>query len=99
MASCSPAYVVLLAATTFAAARAQTAPYYPPAGAWEHRAPEQQGMDGAKLQEAIAFAKEKEVRAPRDREAPHYQPFAREPFGNAVGPMKTRGDPSGVIVR
>ena len=57
------------------------------------------GMDGAKLQEAIAFAKEKEARAPRDLEAAHYQTFGREPFGNAVGPMKTRGDASGLIVR
>ena len=89
------ACVVLLAST----ALAQQVPYYPPAGAWEHRTPEQVGMDGAKLRDAIAFAKEKEVKAPRDLEAAHYQTFGREPFGNAVGPMKTRGDQTGLIVR
>jgi len=75
------------------------ATYVPPAGAWEHRTPEQLGMDGARLQEAIAFAKANEAKAPRDLEAAHYQTFGREPFGNAVGPMKARGEPSGLIVR
>ena len=56
-------------------------------------------MDVARLQDAIAFAKEKETKAPRDLEAAHYQTFGREPFGNAVGPMKARGEPSGLIVR
>ena len=71
----------------------------PPSPAWEHRTPEQVGMDGAKLQEAIAFAKEHEVKASRDLEAVHYQTFGREPFGSAVGPIKPRGEMSGVIVR
>jgi len=71
----------------------------PPSPAWEHRTPEQVGMDGAKLHEAIAFAKEHEVKASRDLEAVHYQTFGREPFGSAVGPIKPRGEMSGVIVR
>ena len=56
-------------------------------------------MDGAKLQDAIAFAKQSEVRAPRDLEQAHYQTFGREPFGDAVGPFRPRGEASGVIVR
>ena len=81
-----------------AAAQGPT-PYVPPPGAWERRTPEQMGMDGPRLQEAIAFAKSSEVKAPRDLEAAHYQTFGREPFGNAVGPMKPRGEPTGIIVR
>jgi CubicO group peptidase (beta-lactamase class C family) len=80
------------------AQRAGTVPYVPGA-TWERRAPEQVGMDAAKIQEAIAFAKERESRAARDLEEAHYQTFGREPFGNAVGPFKPRGEPSGVIVR
>ncbi|HEU4994731.1 MAG TPA: serine hydrolase [Gemmatimonadaceae bacterium] len=85
-------------ALAHAGAQAAT-PYVPPPGSWERRTPEQMGMDGAKLQEAIAFAKEREVKVPRDLEAAHYQTFGREPFGNAVGPMKSRGEPTGIIVR
>jgi CubicO group peptidase (beta-lactamase class C family) len=81
------------------AAAQGAANYVPTADAWERRRPEQVGMDSAKLQEAIAFAKERESRASRDLEAAHYQTFGREPFGNVVGPMKARGEPSGVIVR
>lgn len=66
---------------------------------WERRTPDQVGMDAAKLQEAVAFAKERESRASRDLEEAHYMSFGREPFGSAVGPFKSRGDPSGVIVR
>lgn len=76
-----------------------TTHYFPTASTWERRTPELVGMDAAKVQDAIAFAKQSEVKAPRDLEAAHYQTFGREPFGNAVGPMKARGEPSGIIVR
>ena len=88
--------LVLLAA---AAEAQQAPPYVPSPGAWEHRTPEQVGMDGSKLQDAITFAKEHEVKASRDLEAVHYQTFGLEPFGSAVGPIKPRGEMSGVIVR
>jgi CubicO group peptidase (beta-lactamase class C family) len=89
---------VCIAMNTAAAQRAAT-PYVPTAAAWDRRAPEQVGMDGAKVQEAIAFAKERASEAPRDLEEAHYRSFGREPFGGAVGPFKPRGEPSGVIVR
>src|SRR3954470_1318197 len=83
--------VVLCIAT---GARAQNAPpYVPTAVVWERRTPEQVGMDAAKIQDAIAFARQSEVKAPRALETAHYQTFGREPFGNAVGPMKARGEP------
>jgi CubicO group peptidase (beta-lactamase class C family) len=57
-------------------------------------------MDAQKLQEAIAFAKANETKAPRDLEVNHYTgSTAREPYGQAIGPFKTRGDLTGVIVR
>lgn len=72
---------------------------YVPGATWEMRRPAQVGMDSAGVAQAVQFAKERESRAPRDLEEAHYQSFGREPFGNAVGPFKPRGDPSGVIVR
>ena len=74
--------------------------YYPETGAsWKTKPPEQVGMNGARLKEAIAFAVENESKAPRNLELAHYQSFGREPFGEGVGPFKERGDPTGVIVR
>src|SRR5688500_5962640 len=82
------------------AQRSASAAYVPPANAWERRAPAQVGMDAAKLDSAIAFAKANETRASRDLEANHYQTFGRqEPFANLIGPVKPRGDMTGVIVR
>ena len=72
--------------------------YYPGAE-WERRTPQQVGIDPAKLQEAIAFAQASESKAPRNLELAHYQTFGREPFGQAVGPFKERGDPTGIVIR
>lgn len=74
--------------------------YYPGAGDdWERRAPRQVGMDSARLAEAIAFARAKESKTPRNLELAHYQSFGREPFGEGVGPFKERGDPTGIVLR
>jgi hypothetical protein len=47
------------------------------------------------LTEAIDFAVANETRAPRDLVMGHYETFGREPFGEAIGPIKDRGDPTG----
>ncbi|MDQ6788449.1 MAG: beta-lactamase family protein [Acidobacteriota bacterium] len=73
--------------------------YYPTASDWERRAPEQAGMDAAKLKEAIDFAVQNESKLPKNLELAHYQTFGREPFGEAVAPFKERGDPTGIILR
>jgi len=80
------------------AAAAQKA-YFPAAGDWERRAPAEVGMDAARLEAAVDFAIESETDAPRDLELNHYMSFGREPFGDAIGPFKERGDPAGVIIR
>lgn len=78
---------------------AVSAPYVPPAGAWERRSPSSVGMDSVKLAAAVAYAIEKESKTPRDLELNHYQTFGREPFGAAIGPLAPRGGATGVIVR
>jgi CubicO group peptidase (beta-lactamase class C family) len=88
-----------LAAFT-APAGAQRGAYLPPPGdAWEHRSPARVGIDSARLQEAVAFHRAHESRAPRDLLQAHFQTFGREPFGDPVGPFRTRGDPAGIVVR
>ena len=92
--------VLAVATLLLASAVAAQAVYYPGSGDdWERRAPAQVGLDARLLDEAIAFAKANEAKGPRDLEAAHYQSSGREPFGEGIGPFKTRGDPTGVILR
>ena len=74
--------------------------YYPgPGDDWERRTPEQVGMDAAQLDRAIELAKLSETSDSRDLAANHYTSFGREPYGEAVGPHKTRGEMTGVVLR
>ena len=76
------------------AAQAQTFP-----GAdWQHKTPAEAGLDPQLLKEAIDFAIASETKNPRDLKLNHYRSFGREPFGYAIGPIKDRGDMTGVIV-
>lgn len=73
--------------------------YFPPTGQWEKRSPEAMGMSAPLLEQAVQFAVENEAHAPRDLKRAHYQSFGKEPFGDAIGPFKERGEPSGLIIR
>lgn len=82
-----------------AIAQPSTTIYYPPPGQWEERLAEEVGMNASLLQEAINFAIESESTAPRDLKEAHYLSFGREPFGDAIGPLKERGEPTGLIIK
>jgi hypothetical protein len=83
-----------------AVAGRQDAVYYPGRGDdWERRRAEDVGMDPLKLAGAIEYARSSETEAPRDLERNHYLGFGREPHGEAIGPFKTRGDQTGIILR
>src|SRR5712664_3592842 len=71
--------------------------YYPDA-LWQRKAPAEAGINAALLKGAIDFAVASESRNPRDLTLNHYQTFGREPFGQVIGPIKDRGDQTGVIV-
>src|SRR5947207_8274010 len=71
--------------------------YYPDA-LWQRKTPAEAGINAALLKGAIDFAVASESRNPRDLTLNHYQTFGREPFGQAIGPIKDRGDQTGVIV-
>ncbi|PQA60054.1 serine hydrolase domain-containing protein [Siphonobacter curvatus] len=74
------------------------APYFPTAQQWEHRTPQEFGLDAARMQEAVAFAKANESKNPRSMEQSHYQSFGKEPYGFAIGPFAERGEPTGLII-
>lgn len=72
---------------------------YWPGTAWERRTPAQLKLNAAKIGEAIAFAKANEHPEPRDLEHAHnISAFGREPFSESIGPYRTRGDQTGIIV-
>ena len=79
---------------------AQQTPYFPgPRDQWDRRSPAQVGMNAKLVEDAIAFAKANESKSPRDLELAHYTTFGREPYGEATGPIKHRGDMTGLILR
>lgn len=73
--------------------------YVPPRDGWERRSPAALGMDPGLLRQAVEFAIANESGAPRDLEAAHYRSFGREPYGEAIGPFRERGDPTGLVIR
>jgi CubicO group peptidase (beta-lactamase class C family) len=76
-----------------ALAAGPVAPYFPPAQAWQHRAPAELGMDPAKLAEAVAFAQAHETERERD--------FSdqQKTFGTPLGSLPTeRAATNGVVI-
>jgi CubicO group peptidase (beta-lactamase class C family) len=72
---------------------------YFPGAIWQHKTPAEAGFNPQLLKEAIDFAIAGEAKAPRDLVMNHYRTFGREPFGYAVGPIKERGAPTGLVIR
>ncbi|MGJ3232842.1 MAG: serine hydrolase domain-containing protein [Oceanicaulis sp.] len=102
----------LIAALAGAAALTATAhaQYVPPAGdlAWERRTPESLGLDPEALQAAIDFAVAHETRHEPDLEAVSPAAdlavtvplnWAFEPFSSPIGPFKSRGPATGIILK
>ena len=81
-----------------AAAQRPPAAYFPEPNDWQRKTPAEAGIDAGRLKDAIDFSIASEVKNPRDLTLNHYQTFGREPFGYPIGPIKDRGDLTGVIV-
>jgi CubicO group peptidase (beta-lactamase class C family) len=86
--------VLALCAAAYVALAAQATSYYPPAGPWAKKAPAEVGMDAAKLNAAIEFAKTRENDMPRDYST------QEKIFGSLLGPIpKSRAATNGVVIR
>lgn len=75
------------------------AAHYFPDNEWQHKIPEEVGMDADQIKAAVEFAIAHETKSPRSMEENHYRTFGREPFGDAIGPMKDRGAQTGIIIK
>src|ERR1035438_8867876 len=71
----------------------------PPRNDWQRIDPATAGMDQAKIDDAIAWHRTHETKNPRDLRRSHDLSFAREAYGDPLGPFQPRGEPTGVIVR
>ena len=77
-----------------------TAGYFPPYGTWEAHVPEIEGVDPARLQEAIDHAIASESEIPRDlSEYLRTSNFGSEPYPETLGPTTVRAPLSGLVVR
>jgi CubicO group peptidase (beta-lactamase class C family) len=76
-----------------------TAPYFPDRFDWQRRKPEDVGMNGALVDEAVRLAVAAETPGPHDMALFLHSSFAKEPFNAIIGPIRDRGPASGLITR
>jgi hypothetical protein len=88
-----------LAATVLASPLLAQNTYFPPRGGWERRTPAQMGFDTARLQEAVEFSIASESKATPDLEEGHLFNWGWEPNDAPLGPFRTRGPQSGLIIK
>ena len=79
-------------------AHAQEASYFPAANNWEKKTPAFFKIDATKIKEAIQFSTQHESKFPRNARITQAMQYAKEPFGDPVGPMMDRGGLSGLII-
>ncbi len=92
--------VVLTAAPAQAPAQAPAkSPYYPPAGSWDHKKPDQVGLTAKAVDSAVAIAMGSENKTPHNLLEAQRITFGREPFGEAIGPFRDRSGVGGLIIK
>lgn len=73
--------------------------YFPEKNNWTAKRPAELGLNEEKIALAIEFAKTHESKENINLKIAHYEgAFGREPFGYPLGPMKTRGPATGLII-
>src|SRR4051795_11700582 len=78
---------------------AAQAPYFPERFDWQHKTPDEVGMNGALVNEAVQLAIAADTPGPHDMTQFLTNSFGKEPFFSLVGPIKDRGPASGIITR
>jgi CubicO group peptidase (beta-lactamase class C family) len=81
------------------AARATAPAYFPDRFDWQHKKPEDVGMNSALVNEAVQLAVAAETPGPKDMTLFLNSSFGKEPFSTIVGPIKDRGPASGIVMR
>lgn len=91
--------IISVAAFSQKVKKTKSTEIYFPDKEWLHKKPDDVGVDEIKLKEAVDFAIAHETSNPRSMEQNHYRTFGREPFGEAIGPLKERGPETGIIIK
>jgi CubicO group peptidase (beta-lactamase class C family) len=86
-------------ATAQAQRPAAQATYFPDRFDWQHKTPDEVGMNGALVKEAVQLAIAADTPGPHDMTQFLTNSFGKEPFFSLVGPIKDRGSASGLITR
>jgi len=73
--------------------------YFPERFDWQHKRPEEVGMNAALVNEAVQIAIAAETTGPKDMALFLHNSFGKEPFNTLVGPIKERGGASGLVTR
>ena len=81
-----------------AGAVAQAA-YFPERFDWQHKTPDEVGMNPALVNEAVQLAIAADTPGPHDMTQFLTNSFGKEPFFSLIGPVKDRGPASGLITR
>ena len=81
-------------------AAAQTqASYFPERLDWQHKKPDEVGMNPGLVNEAVQLAIAADTPGPHDMRQFLTNSFGKEPFFSLIGPIKDRGPASGIITR
>ena len=72
--------------------------YYPDAN-WQSKQPSEMKMNATRLDSAVSFAINNEVKIEEDLRIANMKSYAREPNYKILGPMKKRGKPAGIILK
>jgi CubicO group peptidase (beta-lactamase class C family) len=75
------------------------ATYFPERLDWQHKKPDEVGMNPALVNEAVQIAIAAETQGPKDMTLFLNSSFGKEPYSTIVGPVKDRGGASGIITR
>src|ERR1700730_17316328 len=85
------------AAPSVSPAAQSATPYFPERFEWQHKKPEEVGMDAARLDDAVKLAVASENPATKEMMLYLATTFgAAEPFDTPIGPVKDRGCASGI---
>ncbi|HMD36788.1 MAG TPA: hypothetical protein VKH42_17565, partial [Vicinamibacterales bacterium] len=76
---------------------ASRTPYFPERLDWQHKKPEEVGMNAASINEAMQAAIAADTPGPHDMTQFLTNSFGKEPFFSLIGPVKDRGPASGLI--
>ncbi|RYY54600.1 MAG: class C beta-lactamase-related serine hydrolase [Chitinophagaceae bacterium] len=72
--------------------------YFPPYGEWKVTSPGVLKISDQYIDSAVVTAIRNEVKNTRDLSIDQANTFGKAPFGEAIGPMAARGEPTGLII-